>query len=136
MRYWLRRYREVSRGRRGVTKTTAAIPETEPVAPEAQDLRESPIEPNPNPKRRLLVKSASSTASGTGQHRVKRSARNSESRMQTGDLLEMGTGESTTLLVGASSANTRRRIVVRTSSSHTQEGVDGYSRTSNEDREC
>ena len=97
-------------------KTTAAILEPEPAALEAHDLRESPIEPNPNPKRRLLMRSASSTASGSGQQSAERPARDTESGVRTGDPLEMGTGESTTL-PGASSANTRRRTV-RTSSSH------------------
>ena len=53
--------------------TTAAVPETGSAAPEpmagsaAPELREDPIEPDPNPKRRMLMKSASSTASGSGQ---------------------------------------------------------------------
>ena len=38
-----------------------AVPETESAAPEP---RENPIEPEANPKRRLLMKSASLTASG------------------------------------------------------------------------
>ena len=62
-----------------------------------------------NPKRRLLVKSASSTASGSGQQRAKRSVTDTEAEMETGDPLEMGTGESTTL-PRAPSANTRRII--------------------------
>ena len=58
--------------------TTAAVPETGSTAPEpmagsaAPELREDPIEPDPNPKRRLVMKSASSTASGSGQQRQKR----------------------------------------------------------------
>ena len=42
------------------------MPETESAAPEP---RENPIEPEVNPKRRLLMKSASLTASGSGQQR-------------------------------------------------------------------
>ena len=38
-------------------KTTAAIPEPEPAAPAGRDLRGSPLEPDPNPQRSLLVKS-------------------------------------------------------------------------------
>ena len=66
-------------------KTTAAILEPEPAAPAAQDLRESPIEPNPNPKRRLLVKSASSTGSGSGQQSAERPAEilNQECKLET-----------------------------------------------------
>ena len=47
--------------------------------------------------------------------------------MQTGDPLEVGTGESTTF-PGAPSANTRRRIVVKSEPAAvtTQEAVDGY----------
>ena len=89
--------------------TAAATPEPEPAASAARDSRESPIEPDLNPKRRLLMKSASSTASSSGQQRVKRSVTDTEAEMQTGDPLEMGTGESTTL-PRAPSANTRRII--------------------------
>ena len=45
-------------------KVTATVPESEPPAPSAPDPREVPVEPDPNPKRRLLMKSALSTASG------------------------------------------------------------------------
>ena len=38
--------------------TAAAIPEPEPAASAARDSRERPIEPDPNPKRRLIMKSA------------------------------------------------------------------------------
>ena len=40
----------------------AVMAESEPAAPAAQDLREVPIQPDPNPKGRLLRKSASSPA--------------------------------------------------------------------------
>ena len=128
---------ETQRGERRKNRcdqTTAAILEPEPAAPAAQDLRESPIEPNPNPKRRLLVKSASSTGSGSGQQSAERPAGDIESGVQTGDLLEMGTGESTTLL-GASSANSRRRTV-RTSSRRHARSSRRASRKNIEDREC
>ena len=55
--------------------TIAAVPETRSAAPEpmagsaAPESREDPIEPDPNPMRRMLMKSASSTASGSGQQR-------------------------------------------------------------------
>ena len=105
--------------------TTAAVPETGSAAPEptagsaAPELREDPIEPDPNPKRRLLMKSASSTASGSGQQREKRPIPDGESRMQVEDMSETGTGEGTAL-PAAPSANTRRRIVceVGTNGSH------------------
>ena len=43
------------------------MPEPEPAASAAPDLQDSPIESDRNPKRRLLMKSASSTPSGSGQ---------------------------------------------------------------------
>ena len=96
---------EVQRGEQRKERsdnTTAAIPEPEPAASAAQDLRESPIEPDLNPKRILHMKSASSTASGSGQQRDKRPVIVAEPRMQTGDPLEMVTGE-----------NTRRGMVMK-----------------------
>ena len=104
--------------------TTAAVPETGSAAPE---LREDPIEPDPNPKRRMLMTSASSTPSGSGQQREKRPIPGRESRMQVEDMSETGTGEGTAL-PAAPSANTRRRIVVKSEpmAVTTQEAVDGY----------
>ena len=58
------------------------------------------------------MKSASSTASGSGQQGEKRSIRDDESRVQVEDTSETGTGDSTAL-PGAPSANTRRRNVVK-----------------------
>ena len=98
--------------------TTAAVPETGSAAPEPMagsavpEVREDPIEPDPNPKRRLLMKSASSTASGSGQQRKKRPIPDGESRMQVEDMSETGTCKGTAL-PAAPSANTRRRIVVK-----------------------
>ena len=48
-------------------------------------------------KRRLLMKSASSTASGSGLQSAKRPVTDTKPRMQTGDPLETATGESATL---------------------------------------
>ena len=64
MRRSLRRYREESRGKKRSDKTTAAL--SSESASAARDLREAPVEPDTNPKRRLLMKPASSTASGSG----------------------------------------------------------------------
>ena len=118
---------EIQRGeqrKKRSDNTTAAVPE--PAASAAQDLRQGPIEPDPNPKRRLLMKSASSTASGRGQQNAKRPATDTQPGMQTGDPLDMGTGESTTL-PGAPSENTRRRTAVKAEpvAVTTQEAVDG-----------
>ena len=105
-------------------RTTAAVPETASAAPEA---RENPIEPEANPKRRLLLKSASLTASGSGQQKEKRSIPDDESRVQVEDTSETGTGEGTAL-PAAPSANTGRRIVVKSEpvAVTTQEAVDGH----------
>ena len=90
-------------------RATAAVPETESAAPEP---RENPIGPEASPKRRLLMKSASLTASRSGQQKGKRSIPHDESRMQVEDTLEMGAGEGTEV-PAAPSANTRRRIFVK-----------------------
>ena len=115
-------------------RATAAVPETESAAPEP---RENPIEPEANPKRRLLMKSASSTASGSVQQKEKRPIPDDESRMQVKDTSETGTGEGTAL-PAAPSASTRRRIEVKSEpvAVTTQEAVDGHCEKSDEDREC
>ena len=131
-----RRNEVINEGKKRSDDTAAAMREPEP-ASAAHDLRESSLEPDPNPKRRLLMKSASSTASGSGERSAKKPAADSESGMQTGAPLELGTGESTAL-PGASSANTRRRIVVKSEPAAVtdQDAVDGYREKRNEDREC
>ena len=110
---------EVQRGelrKKRSDRTTAAVPETESAVPEpmaasaAPGLRENPIEPDPNPKRRLLMKSASLTASGSGLQRENRPIPDGESRVQAEDMSETGTGEGTAL-PATPSVNTRRRIV-------------------------
>ena len=117
---------EVRRGGQRKTRSdraTVAVPETESAAPEP---RENPSEPEANPKRRLLMKSASLTASGSGQQRQKRATPDDESGMQVEDTPETGTGEGTAS-PAAPSANTRRRIVVKSEplAVTTQEAVDG-----------
>ena len=99
-----------------MTGTTIAVPETESAAPEP---RENPMEPEANPKRRLLMKSASLTANGSGQQRQKRA-------IQVEDTQETGTGEGTAS-PAAPSANIRRRIAVKSEpvAVTTQEAVDG-----------
>ena len=72
------------------------------------------------------MKSASLTASGSGQQKEKRSIPDDESRVQVEDTSETGTGEGTAL-PAAPSAN-RRRIVVKSEpvAVTTQEAVDGH----------
>ena len=74
------------------------------------------------------MKSASSTASGSGQQRQKRSITDDESGMQVEDTPETGTGEGTASLA-APSANIRLRIDVKSEpvAVTTQEAVDGDS---------
>ena len=105
-------------------RATEAVPETESAAPET---RENQIEPEANPKRRLLMKSASLTASGSGEQRQKRSIPDDESGMQVEDTPETGTGEGTASLA-APPAIFRRRIAVKSEpvAVTTQEAVDGH----------
>ena len=73
------------------------------------------------------MKSAPSTASGSGQQGEKRPIPDNETRVQAEDTSEMGIGESTAL-PRAPSANTRRRIVVKTEpmAVTTQEAAVGF----------
>ena len=105
-------------------RATVAVPETESAAPEP---RENPIEPEANLKRRLLMKSASLTASGIGQQRQKRSIPDDEPGMQVDDTPETGTGEGTAS-PAAPSANIRRIIAVKSEpvAVTTQEAVNGH----------
>ena len=72
------------------------------------------------------MKSASLTASGSGQQRQKRAIINDESGMQVEDTPETGTGEGT-VSPAAPSANIRHRIAVKSEpvAVTTQEAVDG-----------
>ena len=107
MRHWLSRYRVVSRGRRESSRVTTAAPVPKLAASTSHESRENSIEPDLNPKKRLLIHLASSAASGGGQHRVKRSATDAEPEAQIGVPMEMGIGESAAL-PSALTANTRR----------------------------
>ena len=121
---------EVRRGeqrKKRSDRAIVAVPETEPAASAAPEPREAPVEPEANPKRRLLMKSASLTASGSGQQRQKRSIPDDESGMQVEDTPETGTGEGTAS-PAAPSANIRRRIAVKSEpvAVTTQEAIDGH----------
>ena len=109
-----------------MTETRSAVPEPM-AASAARGERENPIEPDPNPKRRLLMKSASLTASGSSQQREKRPIPDGESRVQAEDMSEKGTGEGTAL-PATPLVNTRRRIVGKSEpmAVTTQEAVEGY----------
>ena len=72
------------------------------------------------------MKSASLTASGSGQQRQKRAVPDDESGMQVQDTLETGFGEGTAS--PAASANIRRPFSVKSEpvAVTTQEGIDGH----------
>ena len=73
---------EVQRGERRKTrsdKATAAVLGSELAAPAATEPREAPVEPDLDPKRRLLLKSASFNAGGSGQQGDRRSIPDDES---------------------------------------------------------
>ena len=70
-------------------RSAAEVTEAESSAPAASGSRESPIEPDPNPKRILLMKSASTTASGSRQEGERRVISDDDSRMQIEDKPEV-----------------------------------------------
>ena len=113
--------------RRRSDRAAAETPEAEPTAPAGSEPREDPIEPDPNPKRRLLMKSASPTATGCGQQRERKAIPEGESRMQVEDKPEIDTEERAET-PGAPSPNNRRRIGTKSEpmAVTTQEAVDGY----------
>ena len=98
--------REEQRKKRS-DRAAAAIPETKSAAPAVSEPREDPTEPDPKPKRRLIMKSSSLTASGSGQQGERKATPDDESRLQVEDKLEMDTEERTEPHQ-ASSTNTRR----------------------------
>ena len=89
--------------------------------------RESPIEPDPNPKRRLIMKSASTTVSGSRQEGERRAISDDDSRIQIEDKPEVE-NEVGAEPPGAPSTGTQRRIAVKSEprAITTQEAVDGY----------
>ena len=78
------------------------------------ELRENTIEHVPNPKKRQLMHSASSAASGSGQQRVKGSATDAEPEAQ--------------IRFPALAANTRIAGTPAQVAITPQEGVDGHGR--------
>ena len=80
--------REEQRKKRN-DRAEAEAPETELTAPAVSESREDPIEPSSNPKRRLLMKAASLTASGSGQQREGKAIPDDEPRMQIEDKPEV-----------------------------------------------
>ena len=93
-------------------RAAAEVTETESSAPAASEPRENPIEPDPNPKRRLIMKSASTTAGGSGQEREMRAIPDDDSRMQIEDKPEVD-NEERAEPPGAPSTSIRRRIAVK-----------------------
>ena len=118
--------REEQRKKRS-DRAAAAAPETELTAPAASEPREDPIESNPNPKRRLLMKSASLPASGSRQEGEGKAIPDDESGMQVEDKPEID-NEERAELPAVSSTNTRRRIAMKSEprAATTQDAVVGY----------
>ena len=104
--------RRADQRKRRADDAAPKMPEPEPATLVALDPRESPVEPDPYPKRRLLMKSAPSAASHSGQHKEKDSVMNTEAGTQVRDPMEMSTGGSTRSPT-ALPANTRRRSPCR-----------------------
>ena len=137
---------EVRRGEQRKNRsdgTTVAAPGTEPAAasattaaaaaatgpttsPAAGPVRENPIEPDVNPKRRLLMKSTPLTASSSGEQGQKRSIPDDESGIQVEDTQKTDTGEGE-VSPAAVSTNIRRRIAMKSEPAAvtTQEAIDG-----------
>ena len=109
------------------SRVTTTAPAPKLAASTSHEMRQNPIEPDPNPKKRLLMMSASSVASGIGQQRVKRSATDEVTEAQNGIPMEMVTDERVRL-PSALAANTRRRIAEQSTpvAITVQEIVDGY----------
>ena len=108
-------------------RAAAEAPETEPTAAPVSEPREDPIESYPNPKRRLFMKSASLTASGSGQEREWKAIPDDESGMQVEDKPEID-NEERAEPPEVSSTNIRRRIAMKSEprAVTTREAVDGY----------
>ena len=118
---------EIQRGEQRKESRIRGTPAPKLASSTRHEMRENPTEPDRNPKQRLLMKSASSAASGSLQQRVERSATDAEPEAHIGVPMEVGTDESAVLL-SALSANTRRIIAEKSTpvAIATQEGVDGY----------
>ena len=97
--------------RRRSDRKAAEVTEAASSAPAALGPRESPIEPDPNPKRRLIMKSASTTASGSRQEGGRRVISDDDSRMQIEAKPEVEKRRRAEP-PGAPSTSTRRRIAV------------------------
>ena len=118
--------REEQRKKRN-DRAAAEAPETGPTAPAVPESREDPIEASPNPKRRLLMKSASLTASSSGQQREGKAIPDDESGIQVEDKQEIDNGERAEPH-RVSSTSIRRRMAIKSEprAVTTQEAVDGY----------
>ena len=119
--------RRAEQRKKNSDRAAAEAPETEPTAPAASKPREDLIEPDPNPKRRLLMQSASLTASGSGRHGQGKAIPDDESGRQVEDKPETD-NEERAEPPGVSSTYTKRRIAVNSKPRGvtTQEAVDGY----------
>ena len=95
--------------RRSSDRTAAEVTEAESTA---SGSRESTIEPDPNPKRSLIVKSASTTVCGSRQERERRGIPDDDSRRQIEDKPEVD-NEERAEPPGSPSTSIRRKFAVR-----------------------
>ena len=118
--------RRADQRKRRADDAAPKMPEPEPATLAALDPKECPVEPDPYPKGRLLMKSAPSAASHSGQHKEKDSAMNTEAGTQFRDPMEMSTVGGTRSPT-ALPANTRRRVSTHSEfvAVTAQEAIDG-----------
>ena len=109
-------------GSAAASATTAAT--TTATRPAAGPARENPIEPDANPRRRMLMKSAPLTAGSSREQGQERSIPDDESRMQVEDAPKTDTGESAAS-PAAAPTNIKRRIDMKSESAAvtTQEAI-------------
>ena len=113
--------------RRRSDRSATEVTEAESLAPAASGPRDSPIEPDPNPKRRVIMKSASTDSQWeqTGGRKESNLRSCMIQRMQIEDKPEVE-NEERAEPPGARSTSTRRRIAVKSEprAVTTQEAVD------------
>ena len=127
MRRWLKKFEEES-GRNKETDRVATAASGTTAESATTEWRQNPIEPDPNPKRRMLMKSASLTASSSSGHSKEKGTKSDEeSRMQV-ESTSMPTINENTELPETLEANARKRIVGKSEpvAFTTQEAIDGY----------
>ena len=107
---------EQRRRRDGDAKATVPVPDSARLA--VRDPKENSVELDPDPKRRLLMKSAPSATSDRGQQREKRSVTNTEAGTQARDPMKIRIGGKNATHSFASEHQAKDFHDVRVSGSH------------------